>query len=80
MFIISLHRILIRAFHLSGSKSCLERLVRLLLTVTGYSSNTITPSHLIYLVELLLEVIVDVVKLASNFGSEACVKERYLES
>jgi hypothetical protein len=54
--------------------------VRLLLTVTGYSSNTITPSHLIYLVELLLEVIVDVVKLASNFGSEACVKERYLES
>jgi hypothetical protein len=50
-YTMSSHRILVKAFHQDTSNSCLERLVRSLLTVTGYSSNTITPSHLIYLVE-----------------------------
>jgi hypothetical protein len=44
------------------------------------SLDTITPSHLIHLVELLLEVIVDVVKLALDCEEEVYVKERYLES
>jgi hypothetical protein len=80
MYTMALHRIICKGLPSGCINFMFGTASKSLLTGHRLSSNTITPSHLIYLVELLLEVIVDVVKLALDCEEEVYVKEPYLES